>query len=147
MNVCPNISVKEVVCPHMYSKYGDRAIRFIDKDLIAVLDIVRNKILKCPIIINNGGSYTQRGFRCNICPLVAEKTKAGKMYLSGHNMGKAVDFSCNKYSVVQIHKMIKDNADLLPCKIRLESPLDASSWIHIDVMNYGQNEKVYVFRA
>lgn len=147
MNICQNISVKEIVCPHVYSKYGDKAIRFIDKDLIAVLDVIRNKILKCPIIINNGKVYTQRGFRCNICPLVAEKTKVGKIYLSGHNMGKACDFSCNKYSVIQIHKMIKENADLLPCKIRLESPLDATSWVHVDVMNYGQKDKVYVFRA
>lgn len=147
MDICKNISVKEFVCPDMYKKYRDKAIRFIDKDLIAVLDVIRNKILKCPIIINNGKTYTQRGFRCNICPLVVEKTKAGKMYLSGHNMGKACDFSCNKYSVIQIHKMIKENADLLPCKIRLESPLDATSWVHVDVMTYNQKEKVYVFRA
>ena len=44
MNICDNISVKEVVCPDMYKKYGDNAIRFIDKDLIAVLDVIRNKI-------------------------------------------------------------------------------------------------------
>lgn len=147
MDIAPHISVKEVVCPHVYKKYGDKAIRFLDKDLIAVLDVIRNKILKCPIIINNGTSLTQRGFRCNICPLVVEKTKAGKLYLSGHNLGKACDFSCSKYSVLQIHELIKKNADLLPCKIRLESPLDAPSWCHVDIMTYGQKDKVYVFRA
>ncbi len=147
MNICPNISVKEIVCPHVYKKYGDKAIRFLDKDLIAVLDVIRNKILKCPIMINNGTSLTQRGFRCNICQLVADKTKSGKMYLSAHNLGKGCDFSCNKYSVIQIHKMIKENANLLPCKIRLESPLDAPSWVHVDVLSEGQKDKVYVFRA
>ena len=147
MNICDNISVKEIVCPHTYSKYGDNAIRFIDKDLIAVLDVVRNKILKCPIIINNGSTLTQRGLRCNICQLVADKTKNGKLYLSGHNLGKACDFHCPRYSIAQIHKLIKENANLLPCNIRLESIEDAPTWCHIDVMNYGQKEKVYVFNA
>lgn len=147
MNICPNISVKEVVCPHTFAKYGDKAIRFIDPNLRAVLDVIRNKILKCPIIINNGSSLTQRGLRCNICQLVADKTKAGKLYLSGHNMGKSCDFSCSKYTVKQIHELIKKNADLLPCKIRLESPIDAPTWVHVDVMTEDQKDKVYVFRA
>ena len=144
--VCDNILVKEIVCPHMYEKYGDNAIKFVDPMLIQVLDVIRNKILKCPITINNG-VWKQRGFRCNICQLVADKTKAGKMYLSGHNLGKAIDFSCKIYTVQQVHDLIKKNANLLPCKIRLESPLDASSWVHFDIMNYGQKDKVYVFRA
>lgn len=147
MNICPNISVKEIVCPHIFAKYGDKAIRFIDKDLIAVLDVIRNKILKCPMVINNGSSLTQRGLRCNICQLVADKTKVGKLYLSGHNLGKACDFSCSKYTVQQIHDLIKKNENLLPCKIRLESPIDAPTWCHVDVITEGQKEKVYVFRA
>lgn len=147
MNICPNISVKEIVCPHTFAKYGDKAIRFIDEDLIKVMDVIRNKILKCPIIINNGSSLTQRGLRCNICQLVADKTKSGKLYLSGHNLGKACDFSCSKYSVKEVHDLIKKNSNLLPCKIRLESPIDAPSWIHVDIMTYGQKEKVYIFRA
>lgn len=146
MNICDNIAVKELVCPHMYEKYGDNAIKFIDPMLISVLDVIRNKILKCPITINNG-TWKQRGFRCNLCQLVADKTKAGKLYLSAHNLGKGCDFSCNKYSVIQIHKMIKENADLLPCKIRLESPLDTPSWVHVDLLTEGQKDKVYVFRA
>lgn len=146
MNICDNITVKEIVCPHTYAKYGDNSIRFIDKDLIAVLDVVRNKILKCPIVINNG-TWKQRGLRCNLCQLVADKTKSGKLYLSGHNFGKACDFSCKQYSVQQIHDMIKKNAHLLPCKIRLESPIDTPNWCHFDVMTYGQKDKIYVFRA
>ena len=147
MEIVPHISVKEMVCPHVYAKYGDKSARFLDEDLMAVLKVIRNDILKCPIIINNGSTLTQRGLRCNVCPLVVEKTKANKLYLSGHNLGKACDFSCNKYTVLQIHELIKKNANLLPCKIRLESPLDAPTWCHVDVMTYGQKEKVYVFRA
>lgn len=144
--VCDNILVKEIVCPHMYEKYGDNAIRFVDPILIEVLDVIRNKILKCPITINNG-TWKQRGFRCILCQLVSDKAKVGKLYLSAHMLGKGVDFSCKAYTVQQAHELIKKNADLLPCKIRLESPLDAPTWIHVDLMTYGQKEKVCVFRA
>lgn len=145
-NVCPNIAVKEIVCPHMYTKYGDNAIKFVDPMLIQVLDVIRNQILKCPITINNS-TWKQRGFRCNLCQLVADKTKAGKLYLTAHALGKAIDFSCKSYTVPQVHNLIKKNANLLPCKIRLESPENAPTWTHFDLMTYGQKDKVYVFRA
>ena len=144
--LCQNITVKEVVCPHVWEKWGDKAIRFIDPNLRAVIDVIRNQILKCPIVINNS-TWKQRGLRCNCCQLVADKTKAGKVYLSAHNLGKGLDFSCSKYKVQQIHDLIKKNAHLLPCKIRLESPLDATTWVHVDIMTEGQTDKVYIFRA
>ena len=144
--VCDNISVKEIVCPHVYAKWGDNAIRFIDPMLREVLNVIRNKILKRPININ-GKNFTQRGLRCNCCQLVADKTKAGKVYLSAHNLGKGLDFDCPGLTVQQVHDLIKKNAKLLPCKIRLENPVDSPSWIHVDIMNEGQKEQVYVFRA
>lgn len=146
MNICNNIAVKEIVCQHIWEKYGDKAIRFVDSNLIDVLDVIRNQILKCPITINNS-MLKQRGFRCNLCQLVADKTKTGKLYLSGHQLGKACDFSCKAYTVQQVHDLIKKNAHLLPCKIRLESPIDAPTWVHVDIMTYGQKDKIYVFRA
>lgn len=145
-DICPNISVKEIVCPHVYAKWGDKAIRFIRPELREVLNVIRNQILKCPITINNK-TYTQRGLRCNCCQLVADKTKVGKVYLSAHNLGAGCDFSCTKYTVQQIHDLIKKNANLLPCKVRLESPIDAPTWVHVDVITEGQSDKVYVFRA
>lgn len=143
MNVCPNITVKELVCPHIYKKWGDKAIRFIDPDIIACLNVIRNDILKCPIVINND-TWKQRGMRCNLCDLVKTKTTP---YLTSHLFGKAIDFLCKQYTVRQVHELIKKNAHLLPCKIRLESPIDAPTWTHFDIMTYGQIEKVYVFKA
>lgn len=145
-NICPNITVKEIVCPHVYAKWGDKAIRFIRPELRETLDVIRNKILKCPMTINNK-VYTQRGLRCNCCELVAEKTKTGKVYLSAHNLGAGVDFSCSKYTVQEVHDLIKKNANLLPYKIRLESPINAPSWTHVDLITEDQKDKVYIFRA
>lgn len=143
-----NISVKEIVCPHVYKKYGDRAIKFLDRDLIAVIEVIRNDILKSPIYINNGSTLTQRGLRCNICDLCSTKTKNNKMYLSGHVLGRALDFTCKDYTPDEVRSLILNNANLLPCKIRMESAIDAPTWVHIDtVVAEDQTDKVYVFRA
>lgn len=147
MNICDNIAVKEIVCPHVWAKYGDNAIRFIDPMLIQVLDVIRNKIIKSPMLINNGKTLTQRGLRCNLCQLVEDKTKGGKLYLSAHSMGKACDFSCKGRTVEQIHELIMRNANILPCKIRLESVIDSPNWCHVDIMTHGQKEIVHIFRA
>lgn len=146
--LCPNISVKEIVCPHVYKKFGDEASKFIDPLLIKVIDIIRNDILKQPITINNGTTLTQRGLRCNCCELVASKTKKNIVYLSGHNFGKAIDFNCSTISPDDCRKMIIKNAELFPCKIRLEDGRDATTWVHVDIMaGTNQKEKCYIFRA
>ena len=92
----PYFSVKELVCKHVYERYGENAAMFLDEKLIETLNVIREQILCAPMTVNNwhaGGNFTQRGLRCNICELVKSKTDAGKLYLSAHMLGKAVD--CN----------------------------------------------------
>lgn len=80
-------SIKELVCKHVYDRYGEAATMFIDDRLIATLNTVREKILRAPMTVNNwhlGGSFTQRGLRCNLCDLVREKSERQQLYLSAH---------------------------------------------------------------
>lgn len=144
MLVCPNIIIKELVCNHVYKVYGDEAIKFIDPKLIETINIIRNKIIQAPIIINNGSTYTQRGLRCNCCSSVVEKTSNNITYLSAHIFGKAIDFHCPSITIREIHKIIKKNQDLLPYNIRIESIKSAPTWVHIDVFS-DKKEKVYTF--
>lgn len=139
--------VKELVCKHVYNKYGEDAAMFLDDKLIETLNVIREKILKAPMIVNdwhNGGGFTQRGFRCNICQIPKSKTDINRMYLSAHTLGKAVDCSVQGMTAEQARKKIIENKDLLPYPIRLE---DGVSWVHIDVYNNGKGEKVYLFKA
>ena len=143
-----NIVTKELVCPHVYAKFGERSTKFMRKELLETMDVIRNQIVCAPIVINNGKNCTQRGFRCNICELVANKTKANRLYVSAHMLGAALDFSSPKYTANQMRDMILKNQHLLPYKIRMESPIDAPTWVHIDVLCADdQKEKVYIFRA
>jgi hypothetical protein len=60
--------IEELVCPHVYDKFGLYAWRFFDPRLLDTLLVIREKIAK-PIYVNNwdmGGDFSQRGFRCNI---------------------------------------------------------------------------------
>lgn len=138
--------IQELVCPDVYRKFGEQAWMFIDERLIDTLDIVREKILCSPMIVNNwnaGGSYTQRGLRCNICQLVKSKTDISRLYLSAHNFGKAVDATVQGMTAEEARHLIIKNQILLPYPIRLE---DGVSWLHLDVYDSDKG-KVYLFKV
>lgn len=140
-------SVKELVCKHVYEKFGESAEKFLDDKLIETLNVIREKILCAPMTVNSwhlGGTFTQRGLRCNLCELVKSKTKSDKIYVSAHVLGKAVDCTVDGMSAEEARKLIIEKQDLLPYPIRLE---DGVSWLHIDVYNNGKGEKVYLFKA
>lgn len=143
----PYFSVKELVCKHVYERYGEGATMFLDNKLIETLNVIREQILCAPMTVNNwhaGGNFTQRGLRCNICELVKNKTDAGRLYLSAHMLGKAVDCNADGMTAQEARRLIIEKQELLPYPIRLE---DGVSWLHIDLYDNGKKEKVYLFKA
>lgn len=138
--------ISELVCEHTFNKYGEKAWKFLDTDFLHALLVIRRDIIKLPMWCNSKTAH-QRGLRCNQCQMV--KTAKG-VYLSPHCMGKAGDFTITGMTASAAREKIKENAALLPCKVRLEK-WDASgkeiSWAHIDVVNEPQNPKVYEFKA
>ena len=144
-------NVKELVGKEAYKRHGERVIKFIDKDLIACLEIIRERLNK-PITVNNwhkGGKFQQRGLRDNTQSIVQRKTAKGQLYLSAHVLGKAVDFDVKGMKAEAVRDWIVLNQDLFPCKIRLEHlnggvPI---SWVHLDVISEEQNPKVYLFNV
>ena len=108
--------IRELVCEHTHSNWGERAWQFLDTDYLRALLIIRRDILQTPMTCNQDGAW-QRGLRCNRCDLVREKTKA---YLSSHILGKAGDFTCKGLTAQEARSKIRQNAHLLPCNIRME---------------------------
>lgn len=128
--------IRELTCPHVYDKFREYAWNFFDPRLLDTLLVIREKIGK-PIYVNNwdmGGNFSQRGFRCNICPLVKEKTALEKLYVTAHNQGMGVDFDVKGMSAEEVRKWIVDNKIFLPHQIRLESDVN---WVHLDVRTDG----------
>lgn len=131
----------ELVCDHTYAKWGERSWQFLDTDFLHCLLVIRRDILRLPMWCNSKTAH-QRGLRCNRCQMVREKTAA---YLSMHVFAKAGDFTVTGMTAEAARKRIIENADLLPCPIRME---DGVSWLHFDVMRqYGVKDKVHLFKS
>ena len=138
-------SVRELVCPHVFSKFGSNSWQVFDKETLEVLLALRVDIFKKPMIINNWnnkGNLSQRGYRCNICQIVKDKTKQGFLYLSSHTNGKGFDADVLGLDAQQARDKIKELQHLLPYNIRVESGV---SWLHVDI--YGNENKYSEFRV
>lgn len=134
--------LKELVCPEVYHKYGDRAWSFFDPRLLETLIFLREKIGR-PFYVNNwdqGGDYSQRGLRCNQCQLVKDKTQRGRIYMSAHSQGQGIDFDVESMQAHEVRKLIIEIQEELPYPIRLENHV---CWVHMDVRETGS--QVYVF--
>ena len=137
----PYFSVDELVCNHTFARWGEQSWQFLDTDYLHCLLVIRRDILKKPMWCNST-QKKQRGLRCNRCEMVRGKTS---VYLSAHILGKAGDFSVTGMTAEAARDLIKKNADLLPCNIRIERGV---SWLHFDVLpQYGITQKVYEFSA
>lgn len=124
--------IQELVCKHVYEKHKQKAWQFFDQRLLDVMLVIREKLGK-PIYVNSwqiGGKTTQRGFRCNLCQLVQDKTKLNQVYVSAHMQGQALDFEVKGMTAEQTRQWIISNQILLPHPVRLERNV---SWVHLDV--------------
>ena len=133
--------VEELVCNHIYAKWGEASWQFLDTAYLHTLLVVRRDILKRPMLCNYGSSH-QRGIRCNLCELVSGKRV---VYLSAHVLGKAGDFTVDGMIASEARERIAKNAHLLPSPIRMEKDV---SWLHFDVLpQSGVTAKVYEFKG
>lgn len=139
--------IRELVDSNVFARFGQTAWKVFDTRLLETLLVLRTEILKVPLVCNNwhkGGAYSQRGFRCNISPLVADKTKAGKLYITAHSIGQGVDLSSPKMTADAMRTRLEEMKAKLPYPIRYENGNDAPTWLHVDVMTDTKN-KLTVF--
>lgn len=131
--------VRELVCSHVFSKWGERSWQFLSTDYLHNLLVIRRDILQMPMVCNHDGAE-QRGLRCNMCKMVKEK-KA--VYLSSHILGRAGDFSVQGLTAQEARSRIRAMQNLLPYPMRMEGGV---SWLHIDTLpQFGITDKVYEF--
>jgi hypothetical protein len=68
--------------------------------------------------------------------------KKYKIYLSGHVLGMAVDFDVKGMKAKDVRLWLIEHKSELPYKIRLEKNVN---WVHLDVEDEPDNNKVYLF--
>lgn len=132
--------IQELVCPHIFSKWGESAWQYLDTAYLEALLVIRRDILQRPMVCNSS-NLTQRGVRCNMCELVRQKDS---VYMSAHILGKAGDFTVSGMSAEEARRKILQMQEMLPHPIRMETGV---TWLHYDVLEqWGVKEKVYRFR-
>lgn len=133
--------IHELVCPHVYERFGEKAWDYFDIRLLETLLFIRTE-LNMPMTVNNwkgGGMISQRGLRCNLCSEVKSKTYA---YLSSHIFGKGIDFVVKGMTANAVRDWITKHQDKLPYPIRLEVGPKVT-WVHLDVCNETDKKIVY----
>ena len=106
-------ALSELVCPHVLKRDGEQAWRYLHTDLLRVLVWLRKEVLRVPLVCNTK-TLKQRGFRCNCCEIVREKTAKGTLYVSPHVLGMGVDLSSNAMTAEEMRKRIKAAAANAP---------------------------------
>ncbi|ERT68726.1 MAG: hypothetical protein ACRDAG_04905 [Cetobacterium somerae] len=138
---------KELVSPEVYKIYGEEAIKFIAKDILIFLDLLRED-LGVPILVNRPSvGITQRGLRTTIDSIVKDKVKNNKLYLSAHVLGRGVDFEVPSMDMKKVYERIINNPRRYSMITRIEDPnvTLAKGYIHVDNMETGKNG-IYIFK-
>ena len=134
--------VKELVCPHVFEKHGERAWKFLATIYLHTLLVLRRDILKVPLVCNTK-VLTQRGLRCNLCEIVKAKTEDEIVYLSAHHLGIGGDLSSPEMTAEEMRQKIEEKQDLLPYPVRIELKVN---WLHIDCYDdIDDNNKITYF--
>ncbi|NDV45511.1 hypothetical protein D0T49_00390 [Paludibacter sp. 221] len=139
--------ITELVCKHVFDRFGEKAWMFVSDDFITMLDFIKELFSDKNVIINNwnvGGQFSQRGIRCNLCSLVSSKKVA---YLSAHVTANGFDFSIPGLTADEVRKTIEVNENKLPFPIRLEDGESAPTWCHIDWHKTDDNKKITYFKG
>lgn len=140
--------LEEIVREDVLIQYGRNTnllLSRFDPRLLETMVLIRKEL--GPITINDyawGGSLDERGLRDNDGPMVKSK---GRPYLSAHVLGAAFDFDVEGMTANEVRAWLKENANRLPYKIRLERKYNGHyiSWVHLDVCDEPDNPKVYEF--
>jgi len=140
--------IEELVAPKVIAKYGEEQCwSFLDFRLLSNLLFIRIELNKA-ITANYGGDI-QRGLRSILSKIVLRYFAKGKLYLSGHVRGTAVDFDVENMTAEEVRYWIVQHHGKLPFKCRLEWKKNniEISWIHMDVDYFPNHPKVYLFNV
>ena len=142
-------AIHELIGRHAFKRYNEKAWKFLDFRLLWALLIIRTNLNR-KITVNNwfwGGQFSQRGLRSNLQQIFGGYFKRRKLYLSGHVMGKAIDFDVEGMTAPEVRRWIQANGNLFPFKIRLERNFKGkpANWVHLDVFQDESKPKIYMF--
>ncbi len=137
-----HFKLEEIVCPHVYAKFGGFAWNFFDPRLLTLLDNISSNLNKLVAVNDYKVGFTQRGLRCPKCEIVRKQAEAGNLYMSAHTLGKAADFDVEGLTAEEVRLFLVVKKNLWPYAFRLEKDV---TWVHLDLFNPGI-DKILFFK-
>jgi len=131
-----HFKIHELVPKKMYSKYGNKAWRYVDVRLIETIDILKEHFNLGTMTINNyfwGGNREWSGIRTPDSPNYS--------YGSQHSYANAFDIVFSDYSAEEVRNYIIENKNVFKYVKGME--LDVS-WVHLDCRN---EDEMVLFRV
>lgn len=134
---CKYFSIKELVSPVVYDKWGEQSWMFFEESVLQDLDLIRES-WGSPIIINKwSAGLKQCGLRSNLDEITKGRTNRGQLYLSGHVLGKGFDLhdSIGRNLKLYDHvlKMLKQKSFKSLKRIEnWEQTYTGGGWVHVD---------------
>ena len=140
IKISDNFYLDEFVHPDVYNLYKESSIRFLDKRIIEVGQLLRTLVQK-PIVINswyNGGRYKSSGLR------KLSSTVGASM--SQHKFGRAIDVKVKGMTTKEVQEFILENEkEFMKAGLtRLESCKHTATWNHLDCATTNK-DKIQVF--
>lgn len=145
MYKCKYFKIQELVCQHVYKKYGDKSWEFFSEEFLKDLDTVR-EVLGVPIIINNwhvNGQYKESGNRCQFCSIVAKKITNKELNISMHNLYRAFDLKPKNLEIKKAVEMIMDNVHRFKVIKRIENSDYTLTWLHLDTKGHHKGIRIF----
>lgn len=128
MKISKHFDLRELVPPAIWQRFGLTARQFLRPELLAVLDLLREKVGR-PVVVNNwhtGGSFKESGYR-------VPHTRTGARY-SQHKFGAAADVKVAGMSPRDVLAVILSNeAEFVAAGLTTyENPDFTATWLHLD---------------
>ena len=117
----------ELVPPNIYINFGESSFKFMNKELIMTIDMIKEKFNKGTMTINDykwKGDRQFSGLRTTDSPDYS--------HTSQHSLGNAIDCIFSDYTAEEVRTYILANLNEFPYIKGIE--LDVS-WLHIDCRN------------
>ena len=131
-----HFKIHELVPEHIFKKYGEKAWKFINKDLIITIDLLKEHFNLGTMTINNyywGGKRHWSGLRTPQSPDYSETSQ--------HSLGNATDSIFSHYTAAEVRNYIINN----PHEFEYIKGLELGvSWLHVDTRN---EEHLVTFQA
>jgi hypothetical protein len=111
LNISNSFVIQDFIPNHIYKRYKDKSIRFINPKVVSMAECLRNRF-NSDVVINNWHKYNDGEYYFNFSGYRPPDCKKGS-FMSRHKQGLAIDIKIRGLLSSEIEEDIIKNYDLM----------------------------------